>query len=75
MDLPYDSPELQFGLHIYHGGTLNIERLLYVNNITIQIEGTLLGVDNLVIGNNGTLIIRYVCIYFMKIIGELFLSF
>ena len=58
-ELPYDSPELQFGLTVYPDGVLKMQKLLYVNNITLQVSGVVSGMEDLVIGRNGKAIIRY----------------
>ena len=57
-ELPADSPDLQFGLQIYPGGMMSAEEYLFVYNITIELEGTLTGVENLVIGPQGRVIIK-----------------
>lgn len=57
--LPDDSPELQFGMHVYEEGVMQAEQVLTVTGITIQNEGLLRGVENLVIGPNGKIILRY----------------
>lgn len=57
-ELPADSPDLQFGLQIYPGGVMSAEQYLFVNNITIELEGTLTGVENLVIGPRGKVILK-----------------
>ena len=59
-DLPIDSPELEFGLKITPGGTMRTEALLFVQGITIELEGTLEGAENLIIGPNGIVIIKLV---------------
>ena len=58
--LPADSPELQFPLHIYPDGNVEMQRSLYVNNITLELAGIISGVDDLIIGSNGIAIIRLV---------------
>ena len=58
--LPADSPELQFGVFVYELGTMLAEQVLTVTGITIENEGALSGVENLVIGPNGVIILRYI---------------
>lgn len=58
--LPADSPELQFGIFVYDYGVMLAEQVLTVTGITIENEGSLSGVENLVIGPNGVIILRYV---------------
>ncbi|WAR26294.1 hypothetical protein MAR_011998 [Mya arenaria] len=56
--LPADSPELQFGIFVYDLGTMLAEQTLTVKGITIENEGALSGVEHLVIGPNGVIILR-----------------
>jgi len=58
--LPMDSPELQFGIFVYDLGTMLAEQTLTVKGITIENEGMLSGVEHLVIGPNGVIILRLV---------------
>lgn len=57
-DLPEDSPELQYGLIIYPDGQMQTARNFVVNNITVELEGILTGVENLRIGPGGHVIIK-----------------
>lgn len=57
-DLPQDSPELEYGLIIYPDGVLQTAKDFVVNNITIELEGILNGVENLRIGPGGNVIIK-----------------
>ncbi|KAH3816418.1 hypothetical protein DPMN_117934 [Dreissena polymorpha] len=57
--LPADSPELQFGLFVYELGTMLAEKTLTVKGITIENEGKLSGIEHLVIGPKGVIILRY----------------
>ncbi len=59
VDLPADSPELQFGLHVYSGGTVSMGSLMYLNSISIQNEGTIAGAQDLVVGHNSSVVLRY----------------
>jgi len=54
-----DSPELQFGIFVYNLGTMLAEQTLTVKGITIESQGIISGVENLVIGPGGTIILRY----------------
>ena len=56
--LPSESPELQFGMYVYNGGVLKADQTLTVSGITIENEGTLSGVEHLVIGPQGVIILR-----------------
>ncbi|KAK3576663.1 hypothetical protein CHS0354_004948 [Potamilus streckersoni] len=56
--LPPDSPELKFGLVVYPGGTMRAEKTLLINSITLEMEGLLSGVENLIIGPKGKVILR-----------------
>ena len=58
-DFYQDSPLLQFGTFIYNRGVLKAEGVLTVNAITIELEGTLDDIDELVIGPMGNVILRY----------------
>lgn len=57
--LPDDSPELKFGIVVYETGVMMAEQTLTVTGITLANEGSLRGVEDLVIGPNGKFIIRY----------------
>ncbi|KAL4230250.1 hypothetical protein ACF0H5_010636 [Mactra antiquata] len=56
--LPDTSPELQFGVIVYENGVMLAEQKLTVTGITLANEGSLRGVEDLVIGPNGKIIIR-----------------
>ena len=58
-DFQQDSPLLQFGTFIYNGGVLKAEGVLTVNAITIELEGTLDDIEELIIGPMGNVILRY----------------
>ena len=58
IELPDESPELQFGLKLYPNSTAEVEKLLYVHSITVEMEGLVAGVENLVIGSGGTVILK-----------------
>lgn len=72
--LPDDSPELQFGMFVYENGVMKAEQTLTVTGITIENEGSLKGVENLVIGPNGKIILRYVlylsCRYGYEVLSD-----
>ncbi|XP_033745591.1 uncharacterized protein LOC117331105 [Pecten maximus] len=56
--LHVDSPELDFGLKIYQGGTMKAEEVLLVQGITIEFQGTLEGAEHLIIGPGGRIILK-----------------
>lgn len=58
-ELPDDSPELQYGMFVYEGGIMQTKETTTVTGITIENEGTLEGVENLIIGPSGVIILRY----------------
>ena len=62
-DFYTDSPLLQFGTFIYKAGILQAQGVLTVNAITIELEGTLDDIDELVIGPMGNVILRYIYIF------------
>lgn len=57
-DLPADSPELQFGLIIYTGGLMGTAQTFVVNDITLELEGTVSGMENLIIGPGGKFLLK-----------------
>jgi hypothetical protein len=57
--LPDDSPEQQFGMFVYPGGVMQAEQTYTVTGITIENEGTMDGVEHLVIGPLGKMTLRY----------------
>ena len=65
------SPLLQFGTVIYKTGILQAQGVLTVNAITIELEGTLDDIDELVIGPMGNVILRYTYAFLDKIIWTL----
>ena len=50
---------MQFGTFIYNEGILKAEGVLTVNAITIELEGRLDDIEELIIGPNGKVILRY----------------
>ena len=62
-DFQQDSPLLQFGTFIYSAGVLKAQGVLTVNAITIELEGTLDDIEELVIGPMGNVILRYLPFY------------
>jgi hypothetical protein len=51
-------------MYVYKHGIMNAEETLTVSGITIVNEGILSGVNNLVIGPKGKIILRYfICLY------------
>lgn len=57
-DLPEDSPELQFGLIIYTGGQMGTAQTFVINDITVELEGTVTGAENLIIGPGGKFLLK-----------------
>ena len=45
-------------MFVYENGVMEAEQILTVTGITIENEGSLKGVENLVIGPNGKIILR-----------------
>ena len=70
-DFYTDSPLLQFGTVIYKNGILQAQGVLTVNAITIELEGTLDDIDELVIGPMGNVILRYSYMFLDKIALDL----
>lgn len=58
--LPEHLPELQFGILINPRGVLQTAKQLLVNSITIDNEGTVAGMENMIIGPGGVVYIRFV---------------
>ena len=56
--LPDDSPEQQFGLLVYEGGVMQAEQTYTVTGIVVMNEGTMDGIEHLVIGPLGKMILR-----------------
>lgn len=65
-ELPDDSPELQYGMFVYEGGIMQTKETTTVTGITIENEGTLEGVENLIIGPLGVIILRYFPFVFVE---------
>ena len=59
VDFEEDNPLLQFGAFIYEDGKLKAEGVLLVNSITIELEGKLDDIEELIIGPSGNFILRY----------------
>ena len=60
VDFEEDNPLLQFGAFIYEDGKLKAEGVLLVNSITIELEGKLDDIEELIIGPGGKFILRYI---------------
>ena len=58
-DFEEDNPLLQFGVFIYPDGALKAEGVLLVNGITIELEGRLDDIEELIIAPDGNFILRY----------------
>ena len=58
--LPAESPELQFGLSIYRNGTVKMHQQFVVRHITVDIAGVVAGMEDLVVGKQAHVIIRWV---------------
>ncbi|XP_053376792.1 adhesin BmaC autotransporter-like [Mercenaria mercenaria] len=56
--LPDDSPEQQFGMLVYEGGVMQSEQTYTVTGISIENEGSMQGVEHLVIGPMGRITLR-----------------
>ncbi|KAL4226615.1 hypothetical protein ACF0H5_014598 [Mactra antiquata] len=56
--LPDESPEFQFGMFVYDEGITVFEQTLTITGITFENEGILSGVEHLVIGPHGKIILR-----------------
>ena len=59
---------MQFGTFIYNGGILKAEGVLTVNGITIELEGTLDDIEELIIGPNGNVILRFVFLSCLEVL-------
>lgn len=58
-DFEEDDPLFQFGAFIYEDGKLKAEGVLLVNGITIELEGKLDDIEELIIGPSANFILRY----------------
>ena len=56
--MPDDAPELMWGMSVYKDGIVSLSATLYVNDIDMDLEGELSGVEYLVIGKDGTVTLR-----------------
>jgi hypothetical protein len=61
-ELPRDSPELQFSIKSYPGSLMTADSTLTVHNVTLDIQGILSGVNTLIIGPYGDVILRSVVV-------------
>lgn len=57
-ELPLDSPELQFSVRSYPGSVMRADNTLTLHNMTLDLQGLLEGVNNLIIAPHGDLILR-----------------
>ncbi|KAL8620488.1 hypothetical protein ACOMHN_056880 [Nucella lapillus] len=57
-ELPRASPQLQFSVRSYPGATMQADRTLTVQDVMLDLEGVLAGVDTLIVAPHGDVILR-----------------